>query len=166
MPITTNDVLTALRQEAVNAGLVRKPATVSALPPMFIEPEGGAPAPGEREGTENHATLMVTIELSSELAAPTFGAGTRTSIVAVHYRSKTTAGLQAARTLDDAIRSRVVGRPDYGLSWTMGAGAPAPLAAGLYVLQAGVFAGLGPVSRDLGQGVHEVAKYSIETLAG
>jgi hypothetical protein len=162
---TANDVLTCLRQELVNAGLVRKAGVAGVLPPMHIEPVGGAPAPGERPAPEDDAELVTTIDLSSTLGEAPFDAYRARFIVDVHYRSKGTDGLQRARTLDAAIRNRLVNRPDYGLGWVMGAGAPVPLAGGLLLLSSTLYGGLGPVSRDPGQGAHDLAKYAFEIRA-
>lgn len=161
----SNDVLTCLRQELINAGFVRRPSVAGALPPAHIEPVDGPPAPGERPAPEDDDTLVVTLDLSSELAEQAFDTYRRRAVIDVHYRSKGTAGLQAARRLDAAIRERLTGPPAYGFGWTLGAGAPAPLAAGIEVLAAAVWGGLGPVDRDPGQGAHDLAKYVIEVRA-
>ena len=164
----SNAILTTLRQELITAGLVRRPSDAGnpGLPPAHIEPVAGAPAPGEREAPEDDAELVLTLNLSSELAELPFDSYRRRTVVDVHYRSVTTHGLQRARTLDAAVRRRLVdGRPDYGFGWTMGAGAPAPYAAGVLVLSSSVYGGLGPVSRDPGQGAHDLAKYVIEVQA-
>lgn len=156
-----NVTLTALRDELVAAGLVRRPGVAGPLPPLFVEPMGGPPAPGEREGSEAGDDLVATLRHSGELAAGFAGSGRRTIIAELTYRSRGTPGLKAGRELDAAIREALVERADYGLGLTLGASGPRPV----LVLQASVFAGLGPVS-DL-EGVRtERAAYALETLAG
>lgn len=164
MPDSTA-VLTALRDELVSRGLVRK-ATVAgaqsstgAAPPCHVEPNA-PPAPGEREGLEDDASLAVTIRLSTELGEEAF-AYRRRIVIDVIYRSLGTGALKRARALDAAIRSALVdGRPDYGLGWTMGSAAP------VLVLQSSVYGGLGPVSRDPAQGATDQAKYAFEVKVG
>lgn len=159
MPLTTvNDVLTALRNELVAAGIVRKPANAGALPPMHVEPRGGAPAPGEREAPEDDPDVVVTISLSGDLAEAPF-APTRRTVVDVRYRSKGNTGLIKARKVDAAIRARLVNNASYGLGYLLDAAGAAPL----LVLQASVFAGLGRISNDPDQGFDELAKYALET---
>lgn len=160
----TNAILTAFRDELVNLGLVRRASaggtqsTSGGAPPCHVEPVA-APAPGERAGVEDDATLVVTIRLSGDLAAQPF-APSRVTVADVIYRSKGTDGLKRARALDAAIRNAIVtGRPDYGLGWTMGTTAP------VEVLQSSLYGGLGPVSRDPGQGATDLAKYAFEVRA-
>lgn len=162
MPDSTA-VLTALRDELVARGLVRKPSDAGAqsapptngLPPCHVEPNA-PPAPGEREAPEDDASLVVTIRLSSELGEEAF-AYRRRMVIDVIYRSLGTGALKRARALDAQIRSALVdGRPDYGLGWTMGTTSPVD------VLQSSVYGGLGPVSRDPAQGATDTAKYAFE----
>lgn len=164
MPDST-DVLTALRDELVQRGLIRKATTTGAEsatgapPPCHVEPTA-PPAPGEREAPEDDGSLVLTLRLSTELGEQPFDSYRRRFVIDAVYRSKTTGGLKRGRALDSAIRSALVdGRPDYGLGWTMGTTAP------VLVLSSQVFGGLGPVSRDAGQGATEVAKYVLEVKA-
>lgn len=162
MPDTTY-IITALRNELEVAGLVRRtgtagPGVPAGAPPAHIEPPGGAPAPGERDDPETSGELVVTLRLSGDLAEGPFDAYRRRTVIDVVYRSTTTTGLKAGRALDQAIRGRLVNRPDYGFGFTIGAATP------LFVLQASIFGGIGPVS-DVDGVRTELAKYALEVLA-
>jgi hypothetical protein len=87
-------------------------------------------------------------------------APTRTVIVDVLYRSRTTAGLKRGRDLDAAIVEAIVRRPDYGYGWLMG-DVPGP---GLLVVSSAVYGGLGRIGIDETGTVDELAKYAFETL--
>lgn len=155
-----NRLLTALRNELVTAGLVRRATVAGPLPPMHVEPRDGPPAPGEREGNETLGNLVVTIRLSGTLAEGAFDSYRRRIVVDVFYRSTGTDGLKAGRTLDAAIVDRVIRRADYGQGYTLDAGGTMPT----LVLEAAVFAGLGPLS-ELDGTRTETAKILMEVLA-
>lgn len=157
----STDVLTALRNELETAGLVRDANTAGVLPPLIIEPEGGAPAPGERDEPENDANLMVSADLDVTLGSPNFSAGRPNIIIRLRYRSRTNLGLIRARRLDAAILNRIANRPDGGLGWVMDEGGAHPV----LVLSCQVYAGLSNlgITED---GVHDqAARYSFEVLA-
>lgn len=166
--MNATDVLTAFRDHLVAQSLVRR-ASVSgaqsatgAPPPCHIEPTDGAPpAPGERETTENDATLVVTLRHSITPGESNFDSYRRRVVIDVIYRSKGTGALKRAYDLDESI-DRLIGsgRPDYGLGWQMGSGSP------VWVLSSQRMAGIGPVSRDQGQGSWEQAKYVFEVRSG
>lgn len=156
----STDVLTALSDELETLDLIRRPNTAGDAPPLFIEPSGAAPAPGDRDAPENDATLCVTARLSTTLGEQQFDSFRRRFILDVMYRSKTTRGLKRARELDTAILEAIVHRDDYGLGWTMGTAPDA-----VFVLSSQLFAGLGPVSADPGGGRTELAKYLLEVAA-
>jgi len=168
MPDTTY-IVTALRNELELAGLIRRsttagPGVPAGPPPALIEPAGGAPGPGDRfderanTDTETAGELVVTLRLSGDLAEGPFDSYRRRTVIDVIYRSSTTTGLKASRALDAAIRARLVERPDYGFGFTIGGPTP------LFVLQASIFGGLGPVSDEDGVRT-ELAKYALEVLA-
>lgn len=138
----TNIVLTALRNELATAGLIRKPDVAGGLPPAFVEPRGGAPAPGEREAPETDGLLVLTIRLGGELSEGRFNAYRRRLTVDLIYRTRGTPGLQAGRALDAAIRKHLVGDHDTN---ALGFRLDEP-DLNVQVLESGVWAGLGPVS--------------------
>jgi hypothetical protein len=161
-------ILTVFRQELVNAALVRPPSVAGALPPMHVEPIDGAPAPGEREGVEDNAALVTSIFYSGDVTPEVFGTD-RTAVIDVRYRSRDNAALRIAMGLDAAIRRRLTERlglgGEYGLGYVMGAGAPAPLAAGAFVRQASVFGAFSRLSSSKATGFDHIAKYAIEVDA-
>lgn len=160
MPDSTA-VLTALRNELERApALIRRPSVAGALPPMFVEPDAGPPAPGEREGTEAGALVVVTLRLSSEPGLAPGQAFVRIYIIDLIIRSITTAGLKQGRALDAAIRARLVERANYGTGVLLDEGG----AGALFVHDLRVFAGLGPVLTAGGVRT-EAAKYALEVLA-
>jgi hypothetical protein len=165
----TNAVLTAFRAELITAGLVRRPSEAGAagVPPMHIEPVDGPPAPGEREGIEDDPELVLTLDLSSEVAGAR-GYETALELVAivdVHYRTvgagpgkNPSAALRRARGLNAAITARLI-RPatNYGIGFDLG---------GLLVLEVNEFAGYGRVSADRERGYHDLAKYVVKVPRG
>lgn len=157
-----NQVLTSFRDELVFAGLVRRPPVPGTLPPMHVEPQDGAPGPGDLgRGVEDHPDLVVTLALSTTLGEARIDSYRRRVVLNVHYRAAGTVGLRRARGLDDAIGHRIVRRPDHGLAWVMGALGQRPTV----VLSSGIWAGLGRVSATSDRGYHDLAKYVIEVEA-
>lgn len=164
-------ILSAFRQELINAGLVRAASVAGALPPAHIEPINGAPAPGD-EGIDppgNHPSLIVSLFYSGEVAPGTFDTD-RTGVIDVRYRSKDNAGLRTTMALDPAIRNRLVQRIGeaegrYGVGYFLGAGAPGLPAPGLFVRQVSVAGGLSRLSASRAAGFDHVAKYAVEVDA-
>src|SRR5687767_10852594 len=101
-----NEVLTAVRDDLDAAGIIRKPRTAGALPPMHVEPRGGAVAPGDRPAPEDDPDLVVTLTLGGELGEGPLDRYRRRVVIDVRYRSKSTAGLKRARDTDQAIADR------------------------------------------------------------
>jgi len=152
-------LLTALRNDLVTLGLVRRPADAGTAPPMHVEPRDGAPGPGGREGLETTGDLVVTLRLAGELGEGAFDAYRRRASFDVIYRSSSTAGLKAGRALDNAIRSRLTGGATYGVGVILD-----PAGTPVHILQAVVFAGLSPVADTDGIRT-ERAAYVLEALA-
>lgn len=151
-------ILAAFREELVTANLVRKPSSAGALPPLHIEPRGGAPAPGEREGIEDDANLVLSLFASGELSEDNFDAVTRRRLVIdVRYRAASSAAERSAMALDAAIRGLLI-RPDtnYGFGFELGS------ASLIFVHQAALFGGLGPIERGEGLPFTLGAKWMIE----
>ena len=152
-------ILTAFREELLAAGLVRRPGDAGALPPAHGERRGGTPAPGEGEGTEVHADLVIGIRASGELAEGTGyeTAQRRRLVVDVTYRSAGAAGSKLAFSVDAGIRARLF-RPEtnYGYGFMLGT------AAAIFAHQVALFGGLGLIGENE-QGVTDrLAKYVIE----
>ncbi len=171
--MTATDVLNALRDEMVNAGLVRRASVAGPQsapkqpdkpdadpPPCHVEPDA-PPAPGEREAPEDDATLVVTLRASPGFGEQPFDSYRRRVIVDIIFRSKGTGALKRANALNEAIDNLIAGgRPDFGFGWTMGEPDHPVL-----VLSSQRYTDIGPVSRDAGQGSTEQAKFYFEVKA-
>lgn len=152
------DVLSAFRTELVDQGLVRKASqsTPAGKPPMFVQLDAGAPAPGEREGVENDAELMLTIFAGGDF--PSFPDGAiRRSTIDLRYRAAPNKARRAF-DLDAEICAAICDQTGTGFAarydWTMG---------GLYVIESRVWAALGTIRTDADQGSDFVTKFYIET---
>lgn len=151
-------IATAIREELVAAGIVRRPDTAGPLPPLIVEPRDAAPGPGDRDAPEDDATLIVTLKFSGDLAEGPLDTYRRRSVFDVRYRSKGTVGLKRARAVDAAIRTRLVGTSPNTLGFTMGTAHP------VIVLSSGVFGGLSHIAGGP-EGFDELAKYVFEVQA-
>ena len=156
-----NRILAAFRADLIAAELVRRPSEGPAgRPPMHVEPIEGPPAPGEREGGEDHATLVLSLIHAGDLTpADNFDARLgRVAILDVRYRAKTSAALRDAAALDAAIVARMLApERNYGYGFVLADGTDAALA----VQSVGVFGGFSPVSRSKSTGYDHVAKYAV-----
>jgi hypothetical protein len=82
------DVVNALRDHLVAAGIVRKGNVAGPLPPMVLDPLQGAPAPGELEGIVNDPDLLITARPGGDLTpAPPDGWLLQTTVDVI-YRGK------------------------------------------------------------------------------
>lgn len=153
-PASQTRVLTALRDELERAGVARRPNAAGSLPPVFVEPADGPPAPGEREGTEAGTDLVVTLRLSTSTSPMP---GHRIDVIDVVVRSKGTVGLKAGRELFAAIVERIVDGASYGRGVLIGY----PEGSPVFVLEASLFAGIGPVSDSAGVRT-EIGKLALE----
>jgi len=153
-------ILTALRDAMLAAGLVRRGSAPGNLPPILVEPSGGAPAPHDRADAGDAAAtretdndLVVTLRYAGDVTpAPGPSARTRVVIADLIYRSQGTTALKAGRALDAAVADLLAGPTTYGQ------GVQLP---GLFVVQASVWAGLSPVS-DVDGIRTERAAYALE----
>lgn len=157
--MSTNRILTAMRNDLEAAGLWRRPSAAGILPPVFIEPRAGPPAPGDQAAGAGAGELVVTLRLSGQMAEAQPVSYRRRVVVDVIYRSIGTGGLRAGRDLDDAIRARLVERDD-PLGYTLDAGGDLPT----FALDIQAWAGLGPLS-DVAGVRTDLAKYLIEAFA-
>lgn len=155
-------VLSAFRLELVNAGLVRRASTAGPLPPMLIEPAGGARAPGEAEDpVEDHPDLVLSLFHDGDLGAATNfdAAATRRVVLTLRYRTRpepgANAALRAANALDASIRARLI-RPatNYGYGYMLG--------GVLWAQAVGLFGGLGRISATRETGYDLAAKYVVD----
>lgn len=145
------DLLDALLAHLAGQGIVRRPDTAGAAPPLWREPAGGAPAPGERKGTGNDATTVVSAYVSGEIPrAPGQGYSDRLT-VDLRIRTKDPrVGPDLSRAIADELAP-----PPYGVrhDWTMG---------GLHLIESRQWRGLGRLGSDPAQGFDFVVAYLFE----
>lgn len=142
-------ILSAFRQELVDRSLVRKPPSAGSAPPMFIEPEGGAPAPGEKSGVENDAELILTVKSGGDIPSPTYSGFIRDTTIDCYFRAARGKAMRPMQ-LEPVINAAIVDQ----WAWTMG---------GIYVLESSLYSGLQEVRLAEGDGTTWVAKYRIQT---
>jgi hypothetical protein len=145
-------LLTYMRDYLVAEGLVRKPSVAGALPPLWLEPAEGTPAPGEGDNaTEIGSTLVLSASLATGIPRePYTGQWLRTDAIQFVVRaSAATGALQAAFDLETEIKRRFDDRRAYN----MGA---------LLVLESRMFRGLQRVSSNREQGYVMTTEYTFE----
>ena len=150
---TQKGLLSALATYLVTNDVGRHPSRAGALPPIFLDPVRGAPAPGEREGTENDADLMLTLSPGGDIPPP-YGQGViLMTTVDVRYRGRTAPRIYET----DARVFDLLAAGDGGVGakhgWDM---------AGLYVIESRQWAGLGRIGGEGGQGFDYRAAYYFE----
>lgn len=142
-------LLSALRDHLVTHGVVRKPTVPGSLPPMWLEPALGVPAPGEGN---NEVEIGEDLVLGAYLTggfAPAAYSTLRKPIVDIRIRAaKDKAYL--AEDIELAITPLIRDRRD----WTMG---------GLYVVESEQWRPLQRLGSD-GQGYEHVVAYWFELL--
>lgn len=152
-------VLTAFREDLIDRGLGRRPSEAGDAVPFHIEPVDGAPAPGEREGVEDHDSIVCSLFHGGDLGE---GSGydasiRRRSVVDVRYRGRDNEALRGIYALDAALRAGLVtAARNYGYGFELGTD------AAVFVHQAAVWGGLGPLGRGRDVGFDFVAKYLFE----
>jgi hypothetical protein len=142
-------LLTAIRDELIAHNIVRKPSVPGPLPPMWLEPTLGEPAPGEGNNpVEIGEDLVLAAYLTNGFAQPAYST-LRKPIVDIRIRSaKDKAYL--AEDVELAITPRLRDRRD----WTMG---------GLYVVESEQWRPLQRLGSDT-QGYTHVVSYWFELL--
>lgn len=106
---TSPDLLSNLRQYLINSGLVRSPRDASnpSLPPMWIAPRFGVPAPGQTEGinpVEVGENMVLGLNPLAGIAPARYEGFLRRDHVEIIYRSRTP---QPARSLENSIRALI-----------------------------------------------------------
>ena len=145
---TNADLLHHFREHLISEGLVRRPPIAGNDYPMFIHPQGGAPAPGERKGNENHADMILTAMAGTDIPNEAGVGFVRRTTVDVYMRAA--AGKTALpMELEPQINAAVVDK----WAWDM---------AGLYVLESKLWAGLGQVRQAPGDGTTWTVKFYFE----
>jgi hypothetical protein len=140
-------LLSALRDHLVTQGVVRKPSVPGSLPPMWVEPTLGTPAPGEgNDPVAIGADLVLGAYLTGGFAPPAYST-LRKPIVDIRIRSaKDMAYL--AEDVELAITPLIRNQRD----WTMG---------GLYVVESEQHRPLQRLGSDA-QGYEHVVAYWFE----
>lgn len=150
-----SQIMGAFRAHLIDAGIVRRPSEPGPEPPMFVSPIDGAPAPGEREGVENNAALMLSLLYSSDVAPATAydAAISGRHVLDVRYRSASAEARRMGMALSaEVTRSLINPSTNYGYGFMLG---------GLWVLEVNV-AGGGPISSSADRGFDDVVKYLVE----
>jgi hypothetical protein len=108
------DLLSDLRAYLIAQGIVRKPSVAGALPPMWLEPKLGVPAPGEGVNATEVGDPVLGAFLTGGFAQPPYmGSWLRQPIVQINLRATSPQTIQAAEL---AITKRLTDKRD----WTMG----------------------------------------------
>lgn len=125
------DVREALRIHLVSSSICRAPSVTGALPPLWIEPRNGVPAPGEGgKPSEVGATAVMGLFLSGGITQPP-KAATFIRQQNLDLWIRTTAS-PAAATIADSVRAQI----DDKFNWSMG---------GLTVIHSRVWKELQPI---------------------
>jgi hypothetical protein len=109
------DLLTNLRDYLVAQSIVRKPSVAGGLPPLWLEPQLGTPAPGEGNNpTEVGSDLVLGAFLTGGFAQPPYmGSWLRQPIVQINFRGTNPQTIQATEL---AITKRLTDKRDFMLS--------------------------------------------------
>lgn len=86
---TTENLLDAVRSHCLAQGIAR-PAyqAVANLPPLYLQPEDGAPAPGDKTGVEANADLVLSAFHSGGIAAQPYEEFLRKDIIEFWLRAR------------------------------------------------------------------------------
>lgn len=128
------DIRDALRNHLIDQGIARKPSVPGVLPPLWLEPRHGVPAPGDRyEGgtdTEIGPETVLGIRLAGGIPQPPIVASTiRHTNLDIWIR---TVSAPAAGRIENEIRQTL----DDRFGWTM---------AGLSVIHSRIWREMQPV---------------------
>lgn len=114
------NLLTAVRDHLVSQNIVRKPSVAGSVPPLWLEPALGTPAPGEGNNPiEVGSDLVLGAFLTGGFAPAPYGSFLRKPIVDIRFRGKSPQNIE---TTELAITKALIDKRD----WTMG---------GLYVVE-------------------------------
>jgi len=104
-------LLTALREHLITEGLVRKPSVAGALPPLWLEPQLGVPAPGEGNNpTEVGSDLVIGAYLTGGFAPPPYGSFLRKPIIDLRFRGRNPVTIENTEL---AISKALIDRRDW-----------------------------------------------------
>jgi hypothetical protein len=149
---TSTDILTALRDHLVTAGIVRKPNVAGDAPPLVLDPLQGAPGPGELESIVNDRDLIISARPGGDIApGPTDGWLLQTTIDLI-YRGKTSdriASVDAAITRELYLTGGMA-----RTAWMMGS---------LQMIETRLWAGLQRLGSSKADGYTYITKVYAET---
>lgn len=146
-------LLTALRTYLVDQGVGRHPRTAGPLPPVWVHPVNGTPAPGETPGAPVEAgEQVIGLYRAGGIRSGPFEAWLQRALVDVHIRTRT---VPAAVDLGRQLRVAVIGvTPAPKTAWLMG---------GLQVIAAQEWRPLQPLPAE--QGVLFTTAFLLSTYA-
>lgn len=104
-------LLTALRDHLVAQSIVRKPSVAGAVPPLWLEPQLGTPAPGDGNNpVEVGSDLVLGAFLTGGFAPPPYGSFLRKPIVDIRFRGKSPQNIETAEL---AITKALIDKRDF-----------------------------------------------------
>ncbi len=143
-------LLDALRNHLIGQGIVRKPAVAGAAPPLWLEPDEGAPAPGEgTTATEINAGAVLAAFLTGGIAPERYETFIRRDTVDIWIRTRTA---PIAFDLDARVRRELADRRN----WNMG---------GMRVIESSQFRPLQRLASDRAQGGTRIVSYLFATYS-
>lgn len=157
MPTSSKDILTAFRAELIPFGIVRRPSEAGPATPMHVDPVRGAPAPGEMEGIEDNAALVLSIFPGGEIP-PAIGMGaTIATTVDIHYRGHDS---KAIMDKEAAIYAALVNPAGDGMGYRFNF----TLGGILGVIDLRQYSGLTRLGADPAQGFHYKSAYYVQAI--
>lgn len=146
------DVLGPLRTYLIAQGIVRNPTTASGLPPMWLEPQYGTPAPGELPRNGNAvqvgADIVLAAFLSGGLPVGPYESSWRIPTIDLRIRGRTSPLVKA---IEAQITSAVIDKRE----WMLGP---------LLVIESQLWRPLQPLAID-DQSFDFIVSYSFQVLA-
>lgn len=142
VPSPPTKLLQAVAADLSLAGITRTPATADpGRPPLWVEPDAGAPAPGDKDGVENDVATVLTLYYSGGLVGQRWE---RQATVDLFIRVKGTRPMVRAQDLDERIRDRLLGDDEFRVDFLL---APTT-AAELRIIEARLWSELTPIDRN------------------
>jgi hypothetical protein len=109
-----------IRNHLVSAGTVRNPRTASALVPLWVDPENGAPAPGDFDAPLKGTDAVVSIFMTGGFPTRLFGHSRRMQVVDFWFRV-----LRAPKADELYLEiRRLLVRADDPMGWMLGGDPP------------------------------------------
>jgi hypothetical protein len=140
-PSANSLLLSALDTHLRTAGIVRKPSdNAPGVPPLWVEPADGVPAPGDRTAPEADPNTTLGLFYSGGVVGARWE---RQSIIDVWIRCRGNKPMVRAQDIDDAIRDSLLGDDELRVNFLLAAGTPDELR----VIEARVWRELSPLAR-------------------